>query len=114
MTCICHTVSGGCRQGRDCPVREAAEGARLAIAADLNIAQLLAKGSIEGPFKAPHPVTRWNHAARCFASALPTAEAMNYTTEFMRAAMRCALRREWRACWMYLRTARACFGKPPF
>jgi hypothetical protein len=39
---------------------------------------------------------------------------MTYTTEFLRAAMHCALRREWSACRMYIKTAWACFGKPPF
>jgi hypothetical protein len=39
---------------------------------------------------------------------------MTYSFEFLRAAWRCAVRGEWRAARMYLRTARACMGKPPF
>jgi hypothetical protein len=31
---------------------------------------LLATGAMEGPFKAPHPVTRWTLAARRFTRAL--------------------------------------------
>jgi hypothetical protein len=33
---------------------------------------------------------------------------------FVRSAFHCAIRRKWRAALMYLRTARACMGRPPF
>jgi len=36
------------------------------------------------------------------------------TIYFLRAALHHALRGEWRIALMYLRTAKACLGKPPF
>ena len=39
---------------------------------------------------------------------------MKYALEFFRAAVHCALHREWRAAWMYLRWAKAQLGPPPF
>lgn len=39
---------------------------------------------------------------------------MNYALEFLRAAMRSAIRGEWRVALMYVRWARAQIGPPPF
>jgi hypothetical protein len=38
----------------------------------------------------------------------------NWAWEFFRCAIRCALRGEWRAALMYLRTAKAQLGPPRF
>ncbi len=38
----------------------------------------------------------------------------SYTLEFIRAALRCAIRGEWRAAWMYVKWARAQIGPLPF
>ena len=39
---------------------------------------------------------------------------MTSTIYFIRSALHCALRREWRTALMYLRVAKACMGRPPF
>lgn len=36
----------------------------------LDAEALLASGAIEGPFRKPHPVTRWRHIGRRIAQAL--------------------------------------------
>jgi hypothetical protein len=66
--CLCATDGFNCCQGRQCPVREAAVGARLAAEADqqLNADLLLSSGAVEGPYRRPRPVTRW----ACTASSL--------------------------------------------
>lgn len=56
--CLCGRDGFNCREGRDCPVRQAYIDAKAGAQHALSADALIASGAMEGPFRRTKPVKR--------------------------------------------------------